>query len=263
MFPLEILSRQPAGAAKPTPLLFVHGAWHGAWCWDEYWLPYFASKGYRVSAVSLRGHGASGNNRALRWTRADGYVEDVLRAADGLDAPPVLIGHSMGGYVVQKVLEQRAFPAGVLLASIPTVGSLPFMLRLTLRRPLSVLRSMLTLSGRPLVSPASWSRDLFFSADVPEALTRRWHERLQDESFMLILDSGLLRLPRPARVTTPLLVLAAANDRVFSLAEEEATARAYGTTARVLPDLAHDAMLDSGWQRAADAVLDWLDDRGL
>ncbi|MBI5715520.1 MAG: alpha/beta hydrolase, partial [Chloroflexi bacterium] len=43
---LELITRQPASNPRPTPLLFVHGAWHGAWCWAEYFLPYFAQHGY-------------------------------------------------------------------------------------------------------------------------------------------------------------------------------------------------------------------------
>ena len=39
---LEIIVRQPEGRQQPHPLLFVHGAYSGAWCWDEYFLPYFA-----------------------------------------------------------------------------------------------------------------------------------------------------------------------------------------------------------------------------
>jgi alpha-beta hydrolase superfamily lysophospholipase len=73
----------------------------------------------------------------------------------------------------------------------------------------------------------------------------------------------LFNLPRPKRVQTPMLVLAAANDRVFSVAEEQATARAYGTEAIVFPDMAHDMMLERGWPQVADCILDWLQERGL
>ena len=56
---LEVLCRMPAGEARPTPLLFVHGAYTAAWCWDENFLPWFAEQGYAAYAVSLSGHGAS------------------------------------------------------------------------------------------------------------------------------------------------------------------------------------------------------------
>ena len=45
---LEVLSRLPADASRQTPLLFVHGAFTGAWCWEEHFLPFFADAGYAV-----------------------------------------------------------------------------------------------------------------------------------------------------------------------------------------------------------------------
>ena len=64
---LEVISKYPAGAARPTPLLFVHGAWHGAWCWDEHFLDFFAAHGYAAHALSLRGHGGTGRGWPSTW----------------------------------------------------------------------------------------------------------------------------------------------------------------------------------------------------
>ena len=91
--------------AHPVPLLFVHGAWHAAWCWDEYFLNFFADKGYRALALSFRGHGGSSTDKPLRACSVADYVEDISVVADSLPAPPVVIGHSMGGLIVQKYLE--------------------------------------------------------------------------------------------------------------------------------------------------------------
>ena len=49
---LEVLARMPAGDAKGTPLLFVHGAFTGAWCWEEHFLPFFASRVMAAAAVA-------------------------------------------------------------------------------------------------------------------------------------------------------------------------------------------------------------------
>jgi pimeloyl-ACP methyl ester carboxylesterase len=56
---LEVIDKGSGSEAHPAPLLFVHGGWHGAWCWDEHFLRFFADKGYQALAVSLRGHGNS------------------------------------------------------------------------------------------------------------------------------------------------------------------------------------------------------------
>ena len=78
------------------------------------------------------------------------------------------------------------------------------------------------------------------------------------------LETILLKLPRPGKVNkTHMLVLAAANDRVLTVVEEQATARAYGTEAEIFPNMAHDMMLEPNWQKVADRILGWLQERGL
>jgi pimeloyl-ACP methyl ester carboxylesterase len=119
---LELIEPESSAAQRPTPLLFVHGAWHGAWCWQEYFLPYFSRAGFAVYALSLRGHGRSAGRDRLRWARVNDYMRDVESIVGRLPSHPVLIGHSMGGAVVQKYLERHAAPGGVLLASVPPAG---------------------------------------------------------------------------------------------------------------------------------------------
>ena len=117
---LELITRNPDGEAKATPLLFVHGKWHGAWCWDEHFLPYFAAHGYDCTALSLRGHAGSEGQDGLRWHSISDYVSDVEQVAGQFDTPPIIIGHSMGGYITQKYLETHPeIPAAVLLTAIP------------------------------------------------------------------------------------------------------------------------------------------------
>jgi alpha-beta hydrolase superfamily lysophospholipase len=77
------------------------------------------------------------------------------------------------------------------------------------------------------------------------------------------LDAVALALPRPKKITCPILVMAAANDQVFTVAEAQTTARAYGTDAVIFPDMAHDMMLEPAWQQVADTIIRWLRDRGF
>jgi alpha-beta hydrolase superfamily lysophospholipase len=60
-----------------------------------------------------------------------------------------------------------------------------------------------------------------------------------------------------------MLVLGAADDRIISRGEVESMARAYGTTAEFFPNMAHDMIVEDGWQAVADRMLAWLDERGL
>lgn len=255
---LELISRRPAIKTQPIPLLFVHGAWHAAWCWDEYFLPYFADHGYEAHAVSLRGHGGSPGPKRLSWVSAADYVADVAAVAQEFAASPVIIGHSMGGFVVQKYLERYFAPAAVLLASAPPKPILRTTFAVIRRAPLAFLRVNLGLNLYPVVGTPELARTFLFSADMPAEKVAAYHGRLQAESYRVYLEMLGLSLPHPARVKTPVLVLGAANDAVFSVAEVEETAAAYNTQARIVPDMAHDMMLEAGWQAVADSILAWL-----
>jgi len=259
---LEVIANSQ-NETRPAPILFVHGAWHAAWCWENF-MPYFAQQGYAAYAVSLRGHGASDGRDGIRWhSAAHGYVADVAQIAQTLPKPPILVGHSMGGYVVQKYLETHTAAAAVLLASIPVSGILGFGVRFALRHPWPFLKAHLLLSPWCFVETPALAHDAFFSPQVSAEEIARHFARLQPESFRMELETMLFDLPRPDKVKTPLLVLAAANDRVFSVAEAQATARAYGTEAEIFPDMAHDMMLEPNWQPVADRILSWLQGRGL
>ena len=102
---LEVISKLPSSPRPAPPILFVHGAWHGAWCWDEFFLDYFAAHGFEAHALSLRAHGASEGRAQLHRCRIRHYVEDVAAVAARPQTSPILVGHSMGGFVVQKFLE--------------------------------------------------------------------------------------------------------------------------------------------------------------
>ena len=132
---LELIDKGSATESHPAPLLFVHGAWHAAWCWDEHFLDFFANDGYHAIALSLRGHGDSFTPKRLRTVSLADYLDDVVSVADSLPARPVIIGQSMGGSLVQKYLESHDAPAGVLVASLPTQGNFGFMMCWFRRHP--------------------------------------------------------------------------------------------------------------------------------
>lgn len=259
---LEILEAHPAGGARAgPPFLLVHGAWHAAWCWADHVLPFLAAAGHDAYAVSLRGHGGSPPRRRLRLTGLRDYLEDVAAAVERVGAAPVLVGHSMGGLLVQRFLAAGGSGiAGVLLASVPPRGALGATLRVARRDPLAFLRANLTLRLWPVVGTPARARDLLLRDDLGEAEVRAVFERLQDESYRAYL--GMLA-PRvePSRVRVPMLVVGAGADRLFTEDEVRATARAYGVEAEIVPGAAHDLMLDPGWGMVAARMVEWV--RGL
>jgi pimeloyl-ACP methyl ester carboxylesterase len=255
---LELISRQTHMKTRRTPLLFVHGAWHGAWCWDEYFLPYFARCGYEAHAVSLRGHGGSPGPGRLSWVSAADYAADLAATVRRLTAPPIIIGHSMGGFVVQKYLERYYAPAAILMASAPPKPIFRTTFDVIRHAPLAFLRVNLKMDLYPVVGTPKLAGDFLFSADMPVEKVADYHGRLQSESYRVYLDMLGLSLPRPELVKTPIMVLGAAKDAIFSVKEVEETAAAYHTQANIFPNMAHDMMLESGWQAVADKILEWV-----
>ncbi len=255
---LEIISKFPSGSTHPTPLLFVHGALHAAWCWDVHFLDYFAQHGFAAHAVNLRGHGNSEGRAKLRWMRISDYVEDVAHAVRQLPSPPILIGHSMGGFIIQKYLEDHDAPGAVLLSSPSPAGLLPAALKNARRHPLIFAKVNLTFRLFPLVATPQLAREAFFSEDLSDEQLVEYWKQMQDESYMAFLDMVALDRPKPAKVKTPVLVLGVARDNMLNPGEIEATARAYNTHAEIIPDVAHNSMLEPRWQSVAERILAWL-----
>ena len=213
--------------------------------------------------MSLRGHGASQSPVRFRLARIADYVADVDQVVEQLPEPPVLVGHSMGGLVVQKYLEAHTVPGAVLLASVPVKGALRTTLRIALRHPLAFLKANLTWSLYPFVSQPKLVREAFFSADLSNDKLEVFFNRMQDESYLAFLDMMLFNLPHPERVQTDLLILGANDDTIFYPDEIQATAKAYQTQPVMFPDMAHDMMLERNWESVADRILSWLDEKGF
>ena len=259
---LEVIDKGSVSESHPAPLLFVHGAWHAAWCWDEHFLRFFADKGYRAIALSLRGHGSSPTTKRLRDLSFADYVADVTSVADGLPAPPVAIGHSMGGVLVQKYLESRNAPAGVLVASMPPQGYLRSGLRWMKRHPVHFAKLTVMGTSLPYVSTPELARERFFSVHTPDSVVLDCARRLQEESARAGLD-GLVQLPRAKRVSTRLLVLGALDDGAVTQDEVRATAHAYRTEAEFFSGMGHNMMLEPGWAAVAERIDVWLGTQGL
>jgi alpha-beta hydrolase superfamily lysophospholipase len=83
---------------------------------------FFAEKGWRVTALELRGHGESGGKRGHtdRWHR---YFEDVQAAMGTIQKPVALVGHSMGGLITLWSLRYPITPEVRCIAlSNPLLG---------------------------------------------------------------------------------------------------------------------------------------------
>jgi alpha-beta hydrolase superfamily lysophospholipase len=234
-------------------ILLVHGAWHGPWCWGNF-AQRLALRGHGIKAVELRGHDRSQDRI---WHRLRDYVEDVARAAAGFPAPPVLVGHSLGGLIVQKYLERHTAPGGVLMGSIPTGGTIGAVIRLLRRHPAPWIKTHLLFRLKPFVGTPELVRELFFTPNTSQSIVDTCFSLLCDESYLAFIDT-MIAWPRPHRVRAPMLVLGAEEDAFFTLHEVRRTAHAYQTEAEIFSGMGHDMMLDTDWRKVADRIDAWI-----
>jgi pimeloyl-ACP methyl ester carboxylesterase len=209
--------------------------------------------------VSLRGHGTSGGRETLFVTGLDDYAGDVEHVASGFAAPPVLIGHSMGAAVVERLMGVHPIRAAVLIAPIPPGGLLPMAARLATQRPDYLLQMAQLDPSRLDASVLETLRPYYFSDNVEPQILQEAVRHLGLESPRALLDLSLrLHWQLPERGGIPLLVLGAGGDRICTPDEVHATARHHGVVASILPDLAHMLMLDREWTVPAKEMLRWL-----
>jgi pimeloyl-ACP methyl ester carboxylesterase len=261
---IELRSRTPAraranGNGRKPPLLFVHGGYCDGWCWEPHFLPWFATKGYEAHALSLRGHGASGGRDSLFITGLDDYAADVERVAAQFPVAPVLIGHSMGAAVVERLLGTRPLRAAALIAPVPPSGLLTMATRLATEEPSYMLQmgqlDASRLSGRVLRT----LQPFYFSTDVAPEILAEAARHLGGESPRALFDLSLrLHWLLPERGGVPTFVMGAEGDRICTPSDVKATARHHGVDPLIVPGLAHMMMLERQWEKAARPLLAWL-----
>jgi pimeloyl-ACP methyl ester carboxylesterase len=89
---------------RPTPVVLVHGAWHGGWCWDPF-MPYLTARGLAPHAPDLPGHG--NNPMPMKDITLDSYADCIVDVLDSLDEPAILVGHSLAGATISAAAERR------------------------------------------------------------------------------------------------------------------------------------------------------------
>jgi pimeloyl-ACP methyl ester carboxylesterase len=88
---------------RPFHFVLVHGAWHGAWCWEKV-VPLLETAGHKVHTLDLPGLG--NDKTAIVDVSLAAYTSAVVDLINGIDEAVVLVGHSMGGMVITQAAER-------------------------------------------------------------------------------------------------------------------------------------------------------------
>ena len=239
--------------AKP-PILFVHGVF-GRPSLLEPWTQFFEAAGFDCHAPALPGRDPT-DDALLARTGIQDCFEVALAAYDQLRTPPIVIGHSMGGLLTQKIAAARRPPAAVLLASIPP-GVLwpqlralphlfPLMPRILAGKPL--LPSERTMRGVPLNTLSAAEQDELLPRMVRDS-GRVFREMSTGASSTRVAAED---------ITCPILCVSAGADRNVAQWISRRIARRYNAEHQVHPGLPHWIIAPSAVDEVAPPVLGWL-----
>lgn len=241
-------------------IVMVHGAFCGGWTFERFRAP-FEAAGFEVIAPDLRGH-APGRTSEVTGVSMSDYAADIAKICADLSAPPILLGHSLGGLVAQLAATRTPVEALVLLAPSPPWGVAG-----------SSLEEAITAFGLQMMSPfSSGAVDpdgglmRRYSLDrVPKAEREEIVRRLRPESARALrealnwwLDPFMTTSVGPGALSAPALAVAGALDVVHPPATVRQTADRIGASFQLLPGMSHWLPGEPGWEDVAERVLRWM-----
>ena len=256
---LEVYCCLPARKTQRPPLLFIHGAFAGGWMWSETFMPFLAEAGYPCYALSLRGHGGSHGRDNLDWHSISNYVDDVKTVADWIGETPVLIGHSMGGFIAQKYLEHHNAPGVALLCSVPPQGLIASQFHLMFQKPQLFMEINRIMAGD--YTEVDTLREALFAGEVDDAMLTVWLNRMQSESHRALWDMSMFNLPNlHAMHRPPMLILGAEHDVLVPAFLVQATGHTYRLPVHIFRGMGHAVTHEKEWPLVAATLLDWLNE---
>ncbi|MBL0937753.1 MAG: alpha/beta hydrolase [Gemmatimonadaceae bacterium] len=260
--------------SRPT-IVLIHGFWVTPRSW-EHWIPYYEQKGYKVIAPAYPGFEAE-----VESLRADPSpiehleVPEIIAKLEGiireLDQPPILMGHSAGGVMVQLLLDKGLGACGVAMNSAPTEGVVVV--------PLTQLKSTFPV----LKNPANRNKAVGFTHEqwhyaftntFTDADSKAMYDRYHVPASGHVLFGSILAnfIPGPQETYVdyhnesrpPLLFISGGSDNLMPPAVQRSNAAHYKgkttlTEIKEFEGRAHLMPAEKGWHDVADYALAWAE----
>ena len=255
------------------PVVFIHGLWLHATSWEP-WAEYFRNEGYDPIAPNWPGeHDTVAETRDHADEVAGRSIDDVTdhfaKIIEGLDEPPVIVGHSFGGLITEKLIGLGYGNAGVAIDPAQIMGVLPL--------PLAQLRSAFPALGNPtnIHKAIALSEKEFrfgfanaLSAEEAHDLYEKWTVPSTVRPLFQAAAANFVMHSQAAVDTKnedrgPLLLISGTADHTVPQVTVDATFRRYRDSNAVtelitFQDRGHSLTIDHGWRDVATEILVWL-----
>lgn len=225
-------------------ILFVHGAYHAAWCWEEHFIPFFYAHGYNVYAMSFRNHGNSERIENVDQIVVKDMVEDLIKTIDMIDGKIILIAHSLGCRIAQMCLEE-------IYSSIQSV---------VLITPMPVRNNFLQLLQMSKKQRKNNLEYILFSERLDSERKEYYMSLLDKESKKV--EYAMMKRQKKFSIYVrkiPTLVIGSYNDQCVILQAVKDNAKIHTAELKIVDSVCHDMMLDPDWRNIADLIFKFIE----
>jgi pimeloyl-ACP methyl ester carboxylesterase len=264
--------------APPVPVVFIHGLWIHSDAWQP-WVELYRSAGYDAMAPGWPGDSDSADDTRKKPAAVankgidditSGYLDDI----SALPARPVVIGHSFGGLIAQKLLAEGMAAAAIAISPGQIKGVRPL--------PFAQIRSGFPVLSKPgnKKRAVTLTRKQFrygFGNALPEAESGELFDRYAipgPGKPLFEASAANFKKSSPAAVDTrkkdrgPLLITGGGKDHTVPEVVARAAYKLYSGSGAVtdyhaFPDRGHSLVLDHGWREIAAYTLSWLASQDL
>ncbi|MGD1148824.1 MAG: alpha/beta hydrolase [Thermoanaerobaculaceae bacterium] len=252
-------------------IVFIHGMYMNSLCWER-WVGYCQARGYRCLAPDwpgraqppevLRKNHPDPQLGRLTLNRVLDHFADAIKT---LDEKPVLIGHSMGGLLVQLLLQRDLAAAGVAIDSAPPMGV--FTTRWSFLNSNWPHITPFVSQARPIEMTFSQFQYAFANT-LPLADQRAAYERYVVPESRRVPRGSLTARVDFKRSRPPLLLIAGSADNIIPASLSESNRARYKRSPSVtdfkeFAGRTHFIIGQENWEEVADYVLAWLKQKGM
>jgi len=255
-------------AIHSKTIVFITGAFVGNNCWDE-WKKYFESKGYNTMAPAWPHKDASPEelrNRqpdaGIASNRLAALTDYYARIVDALTEKPILIGHSIGGLIVQLLLQRGLGDCGVAIHSVPPQGIITFKFSF-LKAGWGALGFFTSTKKSFLMSFRQWQY-AFTNGMTCEEQKESYYRFAIPESKLIVRDT----ITSAAKINfnnahAPLLLTSGSTDHTIPASLNYSNYKKYRknnsvTDYKEFKGRNHFVLGQPTWREDADYILDWI-----
>ncbi len=246
-------------------IVFIHGLFVNNTSW-AHWQSYFEAQGYTTYAPANPHH--AGNPADLRSSihpklnsvSLEDVVMNIARFIDTLPEKPLIVGHSLAGLVVQKLIEMDKAVAGISIDSAPPKNVLP---------PFQTIKTVFPVvnffKAGAFMGSKKWYHNAFFNNMSREESDREYEKIAVPESRTIARDTLLKSFANVdfKKPHNPLLFIGGENDNIFPAGFTKRIAGNYKDKNSLVDfksfaGRSHYIAGEKGWQEVADYVLSWI-----